>query len=364
MFGRKKNSTYGVTEKEVLQALSTIIDPDLRRDIVSLRFVKNLTIQDGHVRFDIELTTPACPMKDKMKAAALEAVGRLPGVSQVEVNMTAQVRSGSTAQPRPPVLTGVKHAIAVASGKGGVGKSTVAVNLAMALSQTGAEVSLMDADVYGPSIPIMMGAYERPLQTDDEKLIPVEKHGLKLLSMGNLAAERTPIIWRGPMVSKLIQEFLSRVEWGELDYLVIDLPPGTGDTQLTLAQTAPLTGALIVTTPQAVALEDVVRAVRMFQQVNVPILGVIENMSYFLCPHCRERTDIFRHGGGRKAAEDLQVPFLGEIPLDPQVVVGGDAGLPILLSHPHSPVSQAFREIAATMAARLSTLSIEGLPRS
>jgi ATP-binding protein involved in chromosome partitioning len=256
----------------------------------------------------------------------------------------------------------VKHAIAVASGKGGVGKSTVAVNLAMALSQAGARVSLMDADVYGPSIPIMMGAYERPLQTPDEMIIPVEKYGLKLMSMGNLAGHRAPVIWRGPLVGKLIQEFLSRVVWGELDYLVIDLPPGTGDAQLTLSQTAPLTGAVIVTTPQEVALEDVVRAVRMFQQVNVPILGVVENMSYFLCPHCQERTDIFRHGGGRKAAEDLRVPFLGEIPLDPQVVVGGDAGQPILLSHPDSPVSQAFRDIAGAMAARLSTLSLEGSP--
>jgi ATP-binding protein involved in chromosome partitioning len=298
-------------------------------------------------------------MKEKMRSAALAAVGGLPGVSQVDVTMTAQVRQGHAAQPRPEVLAGVRHSIAVASGKGGVGKSTVAVNLALALSQSGAQVSLMDADVYGPSIPIMMGTYDRPRQTADQKIIPLEKHGLKLMSMGNLAGEGTPIIWRGPMVGKLVQEFLGGVLWGELDYLVIDLPPGTGDAQLSLSQSAPLTGAVIVTTPQAVALEDVVRAVRMFQHVNVPILGVIENMSYFLCPHCQERTDIFQHGGGRKAAEDLQVPFLGEIPLDAQVVAGGDAGLPILLSQPASPVAQAFRDIAGAMAARLSTLSFE-----
>jgi|YNPNPStandDraft_1061719.scaffolds.fasta_scaffold08828_5 ATP-binding protein involved in chromosome partitioning len=360
MFRRRKESANGVTEREVLQALRTVMDPDLQRDIVSLGFVKNLAIEDGRVRFDMELTTPACPMQGKLKAAALEAVGRLPGVTQVEVNLTAQVRHGPASQPRPPVLEGIRHAVAVASGKGGVGKSTVAVNLALALAQAGAKVSLMDADVYGPSIPIMMGAYERPRQTADGKLFPLEKHGLQLLSMGNLAGEGTPIIWRGPLVGKLIQEFLGGVVWGERDYLVIDLPPGTGDAQLTLAQTAPLTGAVIVTTPQAVALEDVVRAVRMFQQVQVPILGVIENMSYFLCPHCGGRTDIFSHGGGKKAAEELQVPFLGEIPLDPQVVGGSDAGRPILLSHPDSPVSQAFRDIAGAMAARLSTLSLQG----
>ena len=357
MLGRKKDRDHGVSEKEILQALRTVMDPDLNRDIVSLGFIKNLNIQNGEVRFDLELTTPACPMKDQMQQAAQEAVGALPGVTQVEVNITAQVRRGPAAQPRSEVLTEVQHTIAVASGKGGVGKSTVAVNLALALAQTGARVSLMDADVYGPSIPIMMGAHERPLRTEDEKLLPVEKHGLKMMSMGNLTEDRTPIIWRGPLVGKLIHEFLERVAWGALDYLVIDLPPGTGDAQLTLAQSAPLTGAVIVTTPQEVALEDVVRAVRMFQQVQVPLLGVVENMSYFLCPHCQERTDIFRSGGGRKAAADLQVPFLGEVPLEPQVVLGGDTGLPILLSHPDSPVSQAFRNIAGAIAARLSTLS-------
>jgi ATP-binding protein involved in chromosome partitioning len=279
-------------------------------------------------------------------------------VEEVEVKMTAQVRSRPVAHQE--VLPDVRNTIAVASGKGGVGKSTVAVNLALALAQTGAQVGLMDADVYGPSIPIMLGTKgQHPQATSDHKIGTIERFGLRMMSIGFLTDERAPVIWRGPMVGKLIQEFLLNVEWGELDYLVVDLPPGTGDAQLTLCQAAPLSGAIVVTTPQEVALEDVVRALRMFNRVEVPVLGIVENMSYFVCPHCGERSHIFRAGGGRRAAEQLRVAFLGEIPLDPAVCESGDEGEPILVRAPDSPTAQAFRDIAGRIAAALSTLSMQ-----
>jgi ATP-binding protein involved in chromosome partitioning len=273
-------------------------------------------------------------------------------VTAVDVNMTANVTgrafSGKAAMP------GVKNVIAVASGKGGVGKSTTAVNLALALAERGARVGLMDADVYGPSIPMMMGVQKRPKMTEEKKILPIEAHGLATMSMGYLSDEKTPVIWRGPMVSGLIQQFMSVVEWGNLDYLVIDLPPGTGDIQLTLCQQAPLAGAVIVTTPQDVSLLDARKGLKMFEQVNVPVLGLIENMSFFVCGHCGQRTEIFRHGGGQEEAVRLNVPFLGEIPLDPEVVIGGDEGQPILLRSPKSPVAEAYRKVASAMAAQLS----------
>ena len=350
MFGNKTSTP--VTEQAVLDVLRTVQDPDLHRSIVELGFVKNLAIAGGDVRFDVELTTPACPVKEMLQQECRDKVAKLPGVSTVEVKMTANTTArafeGKVAMP------GVKNAIAVASGKGGVGKSTAAVNLALALAERGARVGIMDADVYGPSIPMMLGVQKRPKMTPEKKILPIEAHGLTSMSMGYLSDDKTPVIWRGPMVSGLIQQFLGVVEWGELDYLVIDLPPGTGDIQLTLCQQAPLAGAVIVTTPQDVSLLDARKGLKMFEQVNVPVLGIVENMSFFVCGHCHERTDIFRHGGGQAEAVRLGVPFLGEIPLDPEVVVGGDEGQPILLRNPNSPVADAYRKVAGAMAAQLS----------
>jgi ATP-binding protein involved in chromosome partitioning len=320
-----------VREEDVLGALRSVKDPDLRRDIVSLGFIKNMKIQDGSVAFDIELTTPACPVKEAMKGEATRAVSALPGVRLVSINMTAQVRAASVA-PSEGGMKHVKNAIAIASGKGGVGKSTVATNLALALVRTGATVGLMDADVYGPSVPIMLGgAGAKPEMVEQRDWIrPVERHGVKFMSMGLLTGKDTPVIWRGPMATKLIQQFIGQVDWGDLDYLLIDLPPGTGDVQLTLTQSCPLSGAVIVTTPQDVAVGVTMRGLRMFEQVQVPILGIVENMSGFVCSHCGQTTHIFRQGGGRRAALEFGVPFLGEIPLDASIAEAGDAGLPVV----------------------------------
>ncbi|HTN42844.1 MAG TPA: Mrp/NBP35 family ATP-binding protein [Nitrospiria bacterium] len=341
-----------VTEKEVLAALSKIQDPDLHKDIVALGFVQNIKIRDSQVGFDIVLTTPACPVRDQMREEAQRLIAALPGVSKVDINMTSNVTKGISGV-KEDYIPLVKNAIAISSGKGGVGKSTVSATLAVALAETGAKVGLMDADFYGPNIPMMMGAEEPPSQRDN-KLLPAVGHGVKLMSMGYLVPEDQPIVWRGPMIHGAIQQFLRDVEWGELDYLLVDLPPGTGDAQLSISQLVPLTGAVIVTTPQNVALHDSKKGLAMFQKVNVPVLGIIENMSYFVCSHCHERTEIFSHGGGRLAAEKLDVPFLGEIPIDPEVRVGGDSGAPVLVSHPDSPTAEAFRKIARAIAAQIS----------
>ncbi len=250
-------------------------------------------------------------------------------------------------------IPGIRHIIAVASGKGGVGKSTVSVNLALALSETGDKVGLMDADIYGPSIPMMLGVEERPTADEDERILPVLRYGIKLMSTGLLVGEADPIIWRGPMVMKMVEEFLKNVAWGELDYLVIDLPPGTGDAQLTLVQKVPISGAIIVTTPQDIALIDAKKGLAMFQKTNVPILGIIENMSYFVCPHCQGKTEIFRYGGGKKTSELFGVPFLGEIPIDPRMPIGGDIGHPIVKAYPDSPVAEVFRKIAKEVKKRV-----------
>ena len=272
--------------------------------------------------------------------------------------------SASFGTPPPPkLLSGVKNIIAVASGKGGVGKSTVAVNLAMVLAETGASVGLLDTDIYGPSLPLMMGLCERP--TGDPRtglLTPLEKHGLKLMSMGFISDEKTAVIWRGPMVHKMITTFMGQVDWGTLDYLVMDLPPGTGDAQLTITQTAPLTGAVIVTTPQDVSLIDARKGLLMFQQVNVPVLGIVENMSYFVCDECNKRHEIFRHGGGRRASEELGIPFLGEVPLDPRVTLGGDQGAPVVTFAPDSPASQALRDVARNLIVQLEATAAQRAP--
>lgn len=372
MFGRRKDnvapngatSSHEVAKEDILQALTAIIDPDLHKNIVELGFVQNVRVCGGNVAFNIELTTPACPVKDQMHKAAEEIVLALPGVEKVAIEMTAQTR-------RPPeiknLIPGIRNAVAVASGKGGVGKSTTAVNLALALAETGAKVGLMDADVYGPSIPIMLGVpeSEQPTAIDEDgqqRIIPLERYGVKLMSIGFMTEKTNPIVWRGPMVSKMVQTFLGMVVWGELDYLIIDLPPGTGDIQLTLVQNAPLSGAVIVTTPEAVALEDVMRAGRMFEKMAdvgtpVPILGIVENMSYYETPQ-GERIHLFGEGGGERAAAEFKVPLLGQVPRHLDITRGGDAGKPIMISQPDSPIAHLYREMAGTVARQVATLSM------
>src|SRR3972149_650495 len=329
-----------VTEEAVLNSLRSVEDPDLKRDVVSLGFIKKLNVEGGRVSFDLELTTPACPLKAQLKTAAEEAVRRIEGVTEVNVEVTSNV-SAHRVPGSEEILPGVKNIVAIASGKGGVGKSTVSVSLAVALARTGARVGLLDTDIYGPSIPIMMGITEKP-EIRGEKLIPIVKYGVSLMSIGFMIAEDTPLIWRGPMVMKAVEQLLTDVEWGNLDYLLMDLPPGTGDVQLTLAQKVPLTGVVIVTTPQDVALLDVVRGISMFRKLDVPILGVIENMSFFRCPHCGERTEIFSHGGGEAASRKLEVPFLGEVPIDLKTRTGGDTGRPVVIDDPESGQSKIF----------------------
>ncbi|MCX6136974.1 MAG: iron-sulfur cluster carrier protein ApbC [Ignavibacteriales bacterium] len=353
----------GLTKENVLAALHSVRDPDLHKDIVSLNFIKDVVITGKDVSFSIELTTPACPVRDQMKAEAEQAIrGSIQGIRAVTITMTSMVSSRVSAQPQA-LLPRVKNTIAVASGKGGVGKSTVAVNLAVALARDGAHVGLIDCDVYGPSIPLMLDIKEKPTM-HNQKLLPLEKFGLKVMSIGFLVDPTQAVIWRGPMASGAVRQFMSDVEWGELDYLIFDMPPGTGDIQLTLVQQIPLTGAVIVTTPQEISLADARKGMAMFTKVNVPILGVIENMSYFICSHCGERENIFDAGGGRRAAEELKVPFLGEIPIDTNIRVGGDTGRPIVEADPASPQSKIITDIARGLAAQISikNLSEAGAP--
>jgi len=341
-----------LNETAVLKALKAVKDPDLQQDVVTLGFVKDLKIAAGNVSFSLELTTPACPVRDQLKAEAERAVASLPGVQSVDVRMTFQVTTKQTQQART-LIPEVRNTIAVASGKGGVGKSTVAANLAVALMKFGAKVGLMDADVYGPSIPILMGASEPP-QVIQNRIIPPVAQGVKMISMGYFLPKNEAVIWRGPMLHKMIQQFLGEVEWGELDYLVIDLPPGTGDIQLSLCQTIPLTGAVIVSTPQDLALEVASKAIAMFKKLNTPILGVVENMSYYVCSHCGERDEIFGHGGARKASAQLGYPFLGEIPLNSAIRTSSDGGQPAVLMGESSPYGKAFLDIASATAAQIS----------
>jgi len=350
-----------VTADQVLEALKIVQDPDLHRDIVTLGFVKNIQIADGEIKFDVVLTTPACPVKGKLHDEAKAAVLALPGVRDVDVNMTFDVASARTPQTEK-LIPRVKNVVAVASGKGGVGKSTVSTNLAIALSQSGARVGLIDADIYGPNIPLMMGLHQKPELYGDEngQILPVLRHGLKLMSIGFfIGDDDNPVIWRGPMVHGAINQFLKDVEWGELDYLVVDLPPGTGDAPLSLSQLVPIAGVVIVTTPQDVALQDVQKGVAMFEKLNVPIVGVIENMSYFACPHCGEVTEIFGHGGGERVSQKWDIPLLGRIPLDVRIRAGGDQGRPVVLAEPESPLAKSFLDAAEQTAARVSTLALD-----
>ncbi len=345
-----------VTEADVLRALGTVRDPDLGRDLVSLGMIENLSIQGETVSFTVVLTTPACPLKSKIESDCRRAVAALPGVREINIKMDARVVSGRAARGKQS-LPNIRNVIAVGSGKGGVGKTTVAVNLALALAETGARVGILDADVTGPNVPLMIGASGEP-RGHDNRIEPLVSYGVKVISIAFFVPEGTPVIWRGPMVGGAIQQFYNDVEWGELDYLIVDLPPGTGDASISLAQLVALTGAVIVSTPQDVALLDATKSLRMFERLEVPILGIVENMSYFICPHCNEHVDIFGHGGAEKAAERLGVPFLGRVPLNPQIRQGGDEGVPILRGNPESAEAEAFREIAAQVAARISIITL------
>jgi len=355
-FWNKDDKNSSLTNEQVLDVLKRVQDPDLRKDIVSLGFIRNLKTDAGKVSFDLNLTTPACPVKDQMRDEAIALVRALPGVENVEVKMTSEVRQ--TPQLDKTALAGVRNIVAVGSGKGGVGKSTMAVNIAASLAAAGTRVGLLDGDIYGPTTPIMLGLEQAPKSVGN-RMIPQEAAGLKFISMGLLVKSDQPLIWRGPMAHKALQQCLFDTNWGELDYLLVDLPPGTGDVHLTLAQAVPLTGAVIVSTPQDVGLRISMKTLRMFQQTRVPILGIIENMSYYICPHCNSQDYIFGHGGGSRAAEQLGIPFLGEVPLDLAIRTQSDIGQPIVTAQPDAPSARTLRSIAEKVAAQVSIRSFE-----
>ena len=355
-----------ITESAVLDVLRTVKDPDLGKDIVSLGLIRDLHIHDADVSFTLAFTSQPAATKVTLHSGASKAVSGIPGVSRVQVKMGSAAAAARPAPPPGPAASAefipeVKHTIAVSSGKGGVGKSTIAVNLALALRQTGAQVGLVDVDVYGPDVPLMMGARGRPGMFDN-KIIPVEAHGIKIMSIGLLVAEREALVWRGPMIHSAVQQFLRDVMWGALEYLVFDMPPGTGDAQLSLSQVVPLTGVVMVTTPQDVALLDVRKALGMFRKLNVPILGIVENMSYFAAPDTGKRYAIFGEGGGARVAEEFAVPLLGQIPLEMETRKGGDAGIPIVVGQPDSAQAKAFREVAAAVRGRVDAVSGLKLP--
>ncbi|MGH9240436.1 MAG: Mrp/NBP35 family ATP-binding protein [Vicinamibacterales bacterium] len=337
----------------VLNALRAVVDPDIRRDIVTLGFVKDLSIDSGRVAFTIELTTPACPVKEQLREQATNAVRAVSGVSQVDVRLTANVRSALAPETGRPPLPGVKNVIAVGAGKGGVGKTTVAVNLALALAKCGSRVGVLDGDIYGPNIPLMLGLNTQ-LTTDGKQIVPAEKYGLQVVSIGFLTQDDAPIIWRGPMLHGAIQQFFREVAWKDLDYLIVDMPPGTGDVALSMSQTVPVVGSIVVTTPQQVSLSDSRRAVRMYQKLNIPPIGIVENMSYYQCTNCHHEADIFGHGGGEALAAELQVPFLGRLPIYQPIREGSDAGVPLVVAEPASAAAKAFLTLAERAAAQVS----------
>ncbi len=366
-----------VTERQVIEALSGIKDPDRGGDIVSLGMVSGIAIRDGNVAFSIEVEPERGPRLEPLRKTAERAVDALPGVLSVTAVLTAQTaaraktgpqpagpqaapprddRPGAAAANRPQrgAIPGVGAIVAVASGKGGVGKSTVAANLALGLKANGLTVGVLDADIYGPSMPRMLGISGRPQSRDGKTLLPMQNYGLRVMSMGFLVPEDTPMIWRGPMVMSALQQMLREVEWGELDIMVVDMPPGTGDAQLTMAQQVPLAGAVIVSTPQDIALLDARKGLNMFRKVDVPVLGIIENMSYFLCPHCGGRSEIFSHGGARREAQQLSTEFLGEVPLDLAIRETSDSGHPITVSDPDNPHAAIFRQMAARVWEKVS----------
>ncbi|MBS1954831.1 MAG: Mrp/NBP35 family ATP-binding protein [Cyanobacteria bacterium SZAS-4] len=350
MFGKKEEK---LTPDQVKGALSKVMDPDLNTDIVTLGMISEIKIENGKVAFKLTLTTPACPVKEKIESDCKEEVSKLPGVKEVEIEMGASVAGSRKVAGKEPI-PGIRQVIAVTSGKGGVGKTTVAVNLACALASLGAKVGILDADITGPNVPLMMGVDDYQPTAKDDKIIPPENYGVKVISMAFFVSRDTPVIWRGPMLDKAIKQFLRDVNWGELDYLVVDMPPGTGDAQLSLIQATQVSGGIIVTTPQDVALLDGRKGLAMFKQMDVPVFGFVENMSYFQPPGSTERYEIFGHGGGKKLAEEMQVPFLGEVPLETAIRQGGDTGKPITVADTSSSVSKAFIDIAKQVAAQIS----------
>lgn len=340
----------------VKQALSKVNDPELNQDLITLNMVKDIKLDGEKLSLTVMLTTPACPLKAVIEEDCRKALTEAGFKNEnIKINMGSEVRKHGV-QGKESV-SGINQVIAISSGKGGVGKTTVSVNIAIALSQTGAKVGLLDADITGPNVPIMMGSQEAP-QVENGKILPKENYGIKYISMGVLVPPDQPVVWRGPMLDSAIRQFLRDVKWEELDYLIVDLPPGTGDAQLTICQAVPLAGGVIVTTPQDVALLDSRRSVNMFKQMKVPILGIVENMSFFICPKCNEKTEIFSYGGGEKAAEKLEVPFLGRIPIELDVRIGGDSGKPITAVKPDHPISKTFKEVAGKIAASASVTTI------
>lgn len=353
-----------VTQNSVLSALRTVYDPDLKQDLVTLNMIRDLSVSpEGVVSFRVVLTTPACPLKAKIESDCRAAVSPIPGVSRVEVKMDSEVRGRKSSGQSQGThsIEGVSHIIAVSSGKGGVGKSTVAVNLATALALEGAKVGLMDADVYGPNIPTMMGVTDQPKIENDPKrgevFIPPVSHHVKVMSMGFLIQGDQPLVWRGPMLHSVVSQFCHKVNWGQLDYLIVDMPPGTGDVQLSLAQLVPVTGTVMVTTPQEVAMQDVRKAFHMFEKVRIPVMGVVENMSYFVCGRCTERHNLFGIDGGKTLARKFNTELLAQIPIVSTIREGGDEGRPIVIREPHSDVAFSFRELAKKVAQQASILA-------
>ena len=347
------------TREDVISALSNVNDPELHRDVISLGMIQDLEITGSDVSLKLVLTTPACPVRADFQEMVEKAVKSVPGVAGVRVTLGADVRAQPPSQRGKPV-EGVRNIIAVASNKGGVGKSTVSVNLAIALARAGARVGLVDADITGPNIPTMLG-FQQGFMAESQGLRVVEKFGISVASLGFLLPRGMPVVWRGPMIGTGVRQLLHDLKWGELDYLVVDLPPGTSDASMSLCQDAPIAGAVIVSTPQEVALEDATKAVGMFEKLNVPVFGIVENMSYFLCPCCGERAEIFGHGGARAAADELGIDFLGEIPLEMRVRSGGDEGRPITDADPDAPAARALTAVAERVAAKLSVLQHAGV---
>jgi len=342
---------------DVLNKLTTVIDPDLKKDIVSMGMIKDLELKSGNLKFTLELTTPACPFNDEIEQDVRNAIKELDEIKNFDMNVTAKVMEGRDLAADEAMST-VKNIIAVASGKGGVGKSTVSLNIALALSKAGAKVGLLDADIYGPSIPLMLGMTKTPMQVEDNKLQPPESNGIKVVSFGFFAEqEHQAAIYRGPVISGIVKQFLIDTNWSDLDYLIVDLPPGTGDIPLTLAQTIPITGILVVTTPQQVASSVAVKAIGMFDKLNVPMLGVVENMSYFECSKCNEKHHIFGNGGAERISKKHNIPFLGAIPLNSGIMEGSDLGKPIMLTQPDSPSAEAFTSTAKNIAAQCSIVA-------
>jgi ATP-binding protein involved in chromosome partitioning len=359
-FFKSRRTVENVTQEQVLQALGRVQDPELHRDIVSLGMVKNLAISDGKVAFTVELTTPACPLRETIESDCKKVLAGIPAIKNLEITFGAQVRGSKAGAGQTDLLPTVKNVVLVAAGKGGVGKSTVAANLAVALKMHGAATGLLDADIYGPSVPIIMGIKGEPGKVEVNggyKIAPALAHSIPVMSIGFFLEADQAVIWRGPMLGKALHQLMADVHWGELDYLVVDMPPGTGDVQITFSQQLKVSGAVLVATPQEVALADVIRAKNMFDKVMIPIVGIVENMSYFVCDGCGKRHEIFSRGGAQRAAERFKIPYLGEIPITPALREGGDKGVPILIQDPKSEVSKCFLEIAAKLAGQLSIAS-------